>query len=461
MKLEPTMFREYDIRGRENDNELDATSMRYIGRGYGAFLKRRGIGRTVVGRDSRATSAEFEAAFIDGLVSTGCDVVDIGLSTTPMLYWAQFHFETLGGVAVTASHNPAGWNGVKLAIGYSKTTNQDDLREIYRIIESEEFVNGKGGVTESPVDDEYISDLVKRVKIKGKPRVLLNTGNGTAGVIGPKLLNAAGCEVVELNTELDPTFPRYPANPSDLKMMKDTGAHVLSSRCDIGVAIDADGDRLGITDEMGNIVMPDRYMIPLVREMLKQRPGGKVIFDVKCSDVLEEDIRAHGGVPILWKTGHSYIKEKIHSEEADMGIELSGHIFIVHGYYGYDDALFTALKLIETLSQENIHLSHFINTLPYRASSPVLNARCDDKEKYKIAEQLTQIFKDRGYKVIDLNGARVVFEDGWGLVRASSNMPELVLRFEATSNERLDEIEQLFRDALKEFSSVDAEWNTG
>ena len=461
MKLEPTMFREYDIRGRENDDELNPVSMRSIGRGYGSFLRRRGIERAVVGRDSRSTSSEFEAAFIAGLVSTGCQVVDIGLSTTPMLYWAQFHFEALGGAAITASHNPAGWNGVKLAVGYSMTTNSDDLQGIYRIIENEDFMSGNGELTESPADDEYVADLVKRVSIKGKPRVLLNTGNGTAGVIGPNLLRAAGCEVVELHTELDATFPHYPANPSVVKMMEDTGAHVVSSRCDIGIAVDADGDRLGVTDEKGGTLMPDQYMLLLTREMLKNKPGGKIVFDVKCSDVLGDDISAHGGVPILWKTGHSYIKEKIHGENADMGVELSGHIFIVHGYYGYDDALFAALKLIEALSQQNICVSDFVNTLPKRFSSPVWNVHCDDKEKYGISDQLTQVFKDRGYKVIDLNGARVVFEDGWGLVRASSNLPALVLRFEAKTKDRLREIEQLFRDVLKETPGVGAQWETG
>ena len=461
MKLEPTMFREYDIRGRETDTELNANSMTYIGRGYGTFLRRRGIERAVVGRDSRATSPAFETAFIDGLVSSGCNVVDIGLSTTPMLYWAQFNFETPGGAAVTASHNPAGWNGLKLAVGYSKTTNPHDLQEIRQIIEQESFANGKGKATKSSVDDQYVADLVKRIDIKDKPKVLLNTGNGTAGIIGPHLLSAAGCEVVELHTRLDARFPHYPANPSVVEMMEDTGAHVRSSQSDIGIAVDADGDRLGITDEIGEIVMPDQYMLVLTRELLSRKPGAKIVFDVKCSDVLEEDIRAHGGVPILWKTGHSYIKEKIQSERADMGLELSGHIFVVHGYYGYDDALFTALKVIEVLSQQRIHLSDFVRTLPKRFSSPVLNVFCEDREKYEVADQLTRIFKDKGYDVIDLSGARVVFKDGWGLVRASSNLPQLVLRFEAKTEERLHEIERLFRDVLMQFPNVGSEWETG
>lgn len=461
MKLNPTMFREYDIRGRETDAELNNDSMNLIGRGYGSFMRRRGVDKIVVGRDSRATSAEFEKALIEGLLSTGCDVLDIGLSTTPMLYWAQYHFQTPGGAAVTASHNPAGWNGVKLAVGYSMTTNSEQLKEIYKIIEDEDFATGEGKVEESPIDDAYIEDITGRLNIQGKPKVLLNTGNGTAGVIGPRLLRAAGCEVVELHTRLDATFPHYPANPSVVEMMEDTGAHVRSSSADVGVAIDADGDRLGITDENGGIIWADMYMIPLIRDLLKEKPGAKIVFDVKCSAALEEDIEAHGGVPIMWKTGHSFIKEKIFETKADLGLELSGHIFVVHGYYGYDDALFTALKIIESLTSNKMRLSEFVADVPKWFSSPVYNVHCSDEEKYKISEQLTQRFKAEGHKVIDLSGARVVFDDGWGLVRASSNLPELVMRFEARTEPRLKEIEQMFREILKEYPSVGTDWQTG
>lgn len=460
MKLEPTMFREYDIRGRETPDELNEESMTYIGRGYGTFLKRRGVDRVVVGRDCRATSADFEQALIAGLTSTGCDVIDIGLSTTPMLYWAQYHFKTTGGAAVTASHNPAGWNGVKLAVGYSMTTNSAQVRELYEIIENESFETGAGTVKESPVDDAYIEDVTKRLGIEGQPRVLLNTGNGSAGVIGPRLLRAAGCEVVELHTRLDPTFPHYPANPSVVEMMEDTGAHVRSSNAEVGVAIDADGDRLGVTDENGSTIWPDIYMIPIVRELLKEKPGAKVVYDVKCSAALEEDIRAHGGVPVMWKTGHSFIKEKLAKENADLGLELSGHIFIVHGYYGFDDALFSGLRVIESVSNGK-RLSEIMQDVPRWFSSPVYNAFCPDEEKYKVAQQITDRLKAEGYRVIELSGARVEFGDGWGLVRASSNLPQLVLRFEGKTEQRLKEIEQMFRDILKEYPSVETEWETG
>lgn len=461
MKLKSTMFREYDIRGRESEDELNPTSMNLLGRGYGTFTKRRGVDSMVVGRDCRATSADFSAAFIQGLVSTGCNVVDIGLSTTPMLYWAQYHFQTTARAAITASHNPAGWNGVKLAVGYSMTTNSEQLRDIYRIIEDEEFATGSGTTVETSIDGLYVEDIVKRLRLEGRPKIVLNTGNGTAGIIGPRLFEAAGCEVVGLHTDLDPTFPLYPANPSVVEMMEDTAAHVRSSGACLGVAVDADGDRLGITDENGTTIWPDIFMIPLIRDLLRARPGAKIVFDVKCSAALEDDVRAHGGVPIMSKTGHSFIKEKIAEVKADLGLELSGHIFVVHGYYGFDDALFTALKLLESLTTHRMSMSEAVSDVPKWSSSPVYNVFCPDEEKYKVAEQLTQRFKAQGYRVIDLSGARILFEDGWGLVRASSNLPQLVLRFEGRSDSRLKELDQMFRDILSEYPSVDTEWHTG
>lgn len=461
VKLKRTMFREYDIRGQETPDELNEDVLFVLGCAYGTFLRRRSISRLVAGRDCRATSEKFHKALVEGLVSTGCEVLDIGMVTTPMLYWAQYHHKTEGGAMITASHNPAGWNGVKMAVGYSLTTNSQQIQEIYDLAEREDFVKGEGKVVSAPVDDSYVADLVKRVKIQGRPKVLLNTGNGTAGKIGPRLLREAGCEVVELHTRIDPTFPHYTANPADVAMMEDTGEHVRKAKAQIGVAIDADGDRVGITDEEGKTIWPDYFMIPLIRDLLKEQPGAKIVFDVKCSAALEEDIQQHGGKPIMWKTGHSFIKEKLAQEKADLGVELSGHIFVVHGYYGFDDALFAALKVIEALSKQSVTMSQVLATVPKWYSSPVYNAYCEDSEKYKIAGELTDEFKKQGYRVIDLSGARVIFDDGWGLVRASSNLPQLVLRFEAKSPQRLPEIEKMFREILERYPSVGKKWETG
>jgi len=460
-KLKPSIFREYDIRGRETPDELNEQVLFLIGRGYGTFLRRRSIDRLVVGHDSRRTSKLFHKALIEGLVSTGCEVRNLGMVTTPMMYWAQFRHQTLGGAAVTASHNPAGWNGVKLAVGYSLTTNSEQVKEIQSLIECEDFVDGKGRVIDSPIDDEYVADLAGRVKIKGRPRVVLNTGNGTAGMIGPRLFREAGIEVCELHTRIDPSFPHYTANPSSVEMMEDTAAHVRAEKADLGVAIDADGDRLGMTDENGKTIWADLFMMPLIRELLESKPGAKIVFDVKCTAALDEDIRQHGGVPIMWKTGHSFVKEKIATDKADLGVELSGHIFIVHGYYGFDDALFAALKVIESLSQRSQKLSQFLATVPQWHSSPVYNAPCADEEKYEIAKKLTEEFKRQGYPVVDLSGARVTFDGGWGLVRPSSNLPQLVLRFEARTEDKLAEIQSFFTDVLSGYPSVGKKWETG
>ena len=452
------MFREYDLRGMESEEELNPYSLELIGRGYGTFLLRRGIKELVLGRDNRGSSESFSGAALKGLLETGCDVVDIGVVTVPMLYWSQYYFERKGGMMVTASHNPLGWNGVKLAMGYSYTIIGKELEEIYDIITTEQFLSGgKGSVKEVNVTKAYVTDLVKRVAIRKKMRVLVNTGNGTAGFIVPKVLRQAGCEVIERYTESDPTFPHYTPNPAQIEMMEDTSTQTKNNHADLGFAFDADGDRLGLVDEKGQNIWPDRYLILLSRLVLEKQPGSKIVFDVKCSQALEEDIRAHGGVPIMWKTGHSYIKEKMRDEEAPLAGEMSGHIFIAQGYYGFDDALFASLKLLEYFSHQESSVSELIKSTPYYISSPALNAPCPDEKKYEVVEKLTKEFKEK-YEVIDINGARVLFGDGWGLVRASSNIPALVLRFEAKTEKRLNEIEMIFREKLRAFPFVGVEW---
>jgi len=456
------MFREYDIRGRENDEELNAEVMEYIGKGYGTFLQKRGIGHVVVGHDNRSTSEEFYHAVIKGLLQTGCRVVEGGMMTTPMLYWAQYYVDAKGGVMITASHNPVGWNGVKLALGFSHTVGKEELEEMYNSIVREDFIEKEGRIIgKEEIAVPYREDLIGRVKDIRPLRVVVNTGNGTAGLFVPDILRAAGCEVIEYLTEPDPSYPNYTPNPANVEMMEDTAQHVLKEKADLGFAFDGDGDRLGLVDEKGNIIWPDRYMILLSRLVLKEKPGAKIVFDVKVSQALPEDIEAHGGIPIMWKTGHSYIKAKMKEENAALAGEMSGHIFFSEDYYGFDDAIFAALKLLEYFSGEKESVSELIASTPYYESTPTFHAPCPDDKKYEITEQLTKEFKAEGYDVIDINGARVQFEDGWGLVRASSNEPVLVLRFEAKTKQRLKEIEQLFRGKLEKFDSVGQEWKTG
>lgn len=458
--LKRTMFREYDLRGREADDELNDTSMYYVGRGFGTYLRKRNVNTAVVGHDARRTSESFHKSVIKGLTECGINVIDIGIITTPMGYWAQYFLKVKGLVTVTASHNPVGWNGVKLGADFSSTLLTAELQEVYDTISKEEFTNGQGTVNKKEIKEEYIKDLLSRAKITKKFKVLVNTGNGTAGIVMPELLRRAGCEVVKHYTEIDPSYPHYTANPDGTAMMDDTGKQTVANKCEVGMAFDGDCDRLGLTDEKGEIIWPDRYIILLSRLVLSKHPGAKIVFDVKVSEALPEDITAHGGVPIMWKTGHSYIKAKLAEEKAAMAGEMSGHIFFVDDFYGFDDGAFAALKVLEYLSTQDKPLSEIIANTPYYVSTPTIQVTTTDEEKYEIVEKLTKGFKEEGYKVIDINGARVYLENGWGLVRASSNTPTLVLRFEAKTPEDLEKIKALFKKKLDTFSSVDKNWDT-
>jgi len=458
--LKKTMFREYDLRGRESDDELNDTSIYHIARGFAKILHDNGITETVVGHDARGTSESFHANAIKALIESGIHVIDIGTVTTPMSYWAQYYLKVKGLVMITASHNPVGWNGVKLGTDLSKTLLTDEIKELYAIIEKEDYVHGQGTVKKEDIKEAYITDLLSRAKITKRIKVLINTGNGTAGMFAPELIKRAGCEVVEHFTNVDPTYPNYTANPDGTVMMEDTGKQTVTNSCDIGMAFDGDGDRLGLTDEKGNTIWPDRYIILLSRLVLSKKPGAKIVFDVKVSEALPEDIKAHGGEPIMWKTGHSYIKAKLAEEKAAMAGEMSGHIFFVEDFYGFDDGLFAALKMLEYLSTQDKPLSEIVASTPYYISTPTIQVKTTDEDKYDVVNQLVKEFKDEGYKMLDINGARVYMEDGWGLVRASSNTPTLVLRFEAKTQEGLEKIQKVFKDKLDRFDVVSKDWDT-
>lgn len=460
--LKKTMFREYDLRGQESEDELNDTSIYHVAKGFVKILQKYNITDVIVGNDARGTSESFHDQAIKALTESGLNVIDIGTVTTPMSYWAQYYFKVKGLLMVTASHNPVGWNGVKLGTDLSKTLLTAEIQELYGIIEREDYVTSAtpGTVRKEDIREAYISDLLSRAKITKKFKVLVNTGNGTAGMFAPELLRRAGCEVVEHFTEVDTTYPNYTANPDGTAMMEDTGKQTVANACDIGMAFDGDGDRLGLTDEKGNTIWPDRYIILLSRLVLSKTPGAKIVFDVKVSEALPEDITAHGGVPIMWKTGHSYIKAKLAEEGAAMAGEMSGHIFFVQDFYGFDDAFFAALKMLEYLSTQDKSMSEIIAGTPYYISTPTIQVKTTDEDKYNVVDQLVKDFKAEGVKMIDINGARVYMEDGWGLVRASSNTPTLVLRFEAKTQEGLEKIQKIFKEKLDKFPVVSKDWDS-
>ena len=454
------MFREYDIRGEEKSDQLNVESITLIVKGFGTLLRKLNITDAVVGHDNRRTSEDFYKAAIKSLQSCGINVIGIGTCLTPMIYWAPYHFKIKGGLMVTASHNPAGWNGLKLGIDYSKTLNGAQIKEVLRIAESGKFTKGQGNFRDEDITEAYFQDMLSRVKLGRKLKVVVNTANATSSIFSPELFRKFGCEVIEQNTDLDPTYPNYVPNPANVEMMEDTGRQVLKNQADIGIGIDADGDRLGVTDEKGQIIWPDRWLILLSRAVLEKKPGAKIAFDVKVSEALPEDITAHGGIPMMTPTGYMYVKKKLRDEKGSFGGEQSGHTFFMDDYYGFDDANFAGLKLLEYISAQDKPLSVIIANTPYYISTPALHAHVPDESKYEIVKKITEEFKSEGYRVIDINGARVYFEEGWGLVRASSNLPALVLRFESKTQKGLNKIQEIFRNKLSKFPEVATEWES-
>jgi phosphomannomutase/phosphoglucomutase len=461
--LSPTMFREYDIRGREGE-ELNEEAVSRIARAYGAWLIKRGIKRCVIGHDNRRTSESYYEAAKNSLVYSGLEVIGISMSLTPMLYWAQQYLESDGGMIITASHNPVGWNGLKLAYDRTRTILNEEIALIKKMSNANESVFGEGSFRETNIAAAYFEDLFSRTKLHRPLKVVVNTANATSSFFAPAMLEAFGCEVVELNTNPDPSYPHYDPNPANLPMMEDTGRKVLETKADIGLAFDADGDRLGICDEFGQMLFPDRWLIPLARHVLTEHPGAAIVFDVKCTEALPEDITRHGGNPVMWLTGHSYIKEMMQTVGAPLGGEESGHVYWGFPYfYGFDDSHLTALKFLEAMTLANKSVSQMFIDIPQYKTTPAWHVSVPDTIKYKVAEEIGEAFRKEGRTVIGINCARVYFneiENGWGLIRATSNLPAVVLRFEAKTEEGVKQIEQMFRDKLAGYPEVGDKWET-
>lgn len=459
-----SMFREYDIRGRVNENELNDENVYKIVKAYAIFLQKRNITKAVVGYDNRKCSPFFAEAAIKALRECGIDVVYIGLTLTPVVYFAQIYYKCEGAVMITASHNPDGWSGFKLGKGYSKTLETEDIVEVYNNLDKKPAKPKKiGELKVDNVRDIYIDYIVKKINIgKRKLRVVTECANGGAGLFVNELLQKLGCEVFMLNAEPDINYPKYFPNPSNLdarvSMIKMVKHPYIQA--DIGVFLDGDGDRIGVVDENGNNIWSDMLLAVLAKQLLQKSKGETIIYDVKCSKVVEDVVKQYGGNPVMCKTGHSYVKAKMHSLGAALAGERSGHIFVGgNDYLGFDDACFVTAKLVEILSNTEKSISEIINEFPKYVTSPEIHTKCADEVKYqiidKIVAELKALYPD---KVCDINGARVDFGDGWGLVRASSNLPELVLIFEAKSSKRVKEIRKVFKDLLDKYPEIDKNW---
>ena len=459
-----SMFREYDIRGLVNDDQLNERSVYRIVKAYAGFIKAKGISKAVVGYDNRDCSPSFAKSAIKALTDMGINVYFIGLTLSPVAYYAQYVYKCEGLVMITASHNPNGWSGFKLGLGYSTTLSKNEIIEVFNNVDKRfPKPRKKGRVIDCDVRESYINAVVSRINMgEYRPRVLIETANGGAGLFAYEIFQKLGCITFLLNADPDTTYPKYFPNPSDLnarKRMEELVSHPYI-KADIGMFFDGDGDRVGVVDEKGNNVWSDILLALLAEPMLKRKNGGKVVYDVKCSRALTETILKNGGTPIMWSTGHSYIKNKMKEESADLAGERSGHIFIGgDDYYGFDDGLFAGAKLVECLSNARKPMSKLIDKMPKYFTSPEIYVECDDNIKYEIVEKLVQRFKEMyGERVCDINGARVEFENGWGLVRASSNMPMLGLLFEGKTEQDVREIKKIFKSVLSSYKELYKPW---
>ncbi|MBW1941132.1 MAG: phosphomannomutase/phosphoglucomutase [Deltaproteobacteria bacterium] len=457
--MNPGMFREYDIRGITG-KDMTEDDVVLIGKGVGTYLLKHGSSKITVGRDCRITSDLYSEKVIEGLLSTGCDVIDIGVCPTPVLYFSISHLKQEGAVMVTASHNPPEYNGFKLSIN-TDSIHGEELQKILAIINEKAFVQGKGGLSTADVVTPYRKFVENNINIPNPLRIGVDAGNGTAGVVAVPIMKNLNCEVHDIYCDMDGTFPNHEADPTVAKNMKDLIALVKEKSLDLGIAYDGDGDRMGVVDEKGNLVFGDQLMIIFAREILSRKPGATFISEVKCSQIMYDDIEKHGGKAIMWKTGHSLIKKKMKEVNAEMAGEMSGHMFFADRYLGFDDATYASCRLLEILSHTGKKMSELFHTgkkmsellsdIPKTYTTPEIRVECADDIKFDVVKKVTDFFR-KHYQVIDIDGARVLFDGGWGLVRASNTQPALVLRFEAVSEKRLNEIKNFVESTLAEIT---------
>ena len=433
--MNKAIFRQYDIRGHA-DRDLTDDTVRLIGQAFGTYVQEQGTNEVLVGRDNRLSSDRLHKMLLKGLLDSGCHVIDIGLVVTPILYFAREHFGISGGVMITGSHNPPEDNGFKLACGEG-TIYGDQIIKLRDMITANKFRSGSGTLHVRDVVDSYLQMLTDKIKLGGRPlKVAVDCGNGTASLFAEKILNNWGCEVFPLYCESDGTFPNHhpdPVKTANLAQLKKT---VLKNRADLGVAYDGDADRLGVVDDQGNVVWGDKLMCLFWREILAKHPEELAIVEVKCSQSLVDEIKRLGGKPIFYKTGHSLIKAKMKETGAVFTGEMSGHMFFADEYYGYDDALYATGRLLRILSQQDKPLSQLLADIPHYHSTAETRIPCPDEKKFQVVKNLVEQFRQQ-YEVIDIDGVRVLFDDGWGLVRASNTQPVLVARCEAKTKEGL------------------------
>ncbi|MBN1423409.1 phosphomannomutase/phosphoglucomutase [Candidatus Fermentibacteria bacterium] len=450
--MNPQIFREYDIRGLV-DIDLSEEVFHAIGQAYGTYLLQLGPTSTVVARDNRLSSPAYAGALIKGILSTGVHVFDAGQVPTPVMYFAVSRMGHEAGIMVTASHNPVEYNGCKLRTA-AQILYGPHIQKLRALIEAGAFARGSGTLTSLDVAGRYLEEVSALVHLRRPIRVVLDAGNGTTSDLAPQLLAMAGAEVIPLYCESDGSFPNHLPDPTVEEHMADLAAMVRETGADLGIGLDGDGDRIGAVDEAGRMVWGDRLLALYAQRILPARPS-PVVFDTKCSQALIDEVTRLGGTPVIWKTGYPHIKSKMDETGALLAGEMSGHMYFADTYFGYDDGMFAALRLLEAVADSDESFSAIMARIPEYYSTPELRLTCTDEDKFRIVDEIARHFSS-GYSVIDVDGVRVQFEDGWGLVRASNTQPVLVVRFEAKTAQRLEEIRGMFRSLLAKFPQVEA-----
>ena len=445
MNFNPSIFRAYDIRGIAYE-DLSEDLVVSIGKALGTLILRRGLDGINIGRDGRLSSPDMFRWITEGITSTGCNVVDLGIIPTPLLYFSTHMLKYQNGVVITGSHNSSEYNGFKIVVD-NKSLSGEEIQTIKKIIESLDFSEGNGKKEEDKIIEAYIKELTSNIKLKRSVKVVIDCGNGATSVLAKECYEKLECEVIDLFSNLDGNFPNHHPDPSKPENMKDLIEKVISTDAEIGIAFDGDGDRLGVVSAKGEIIYPDMQMILFSQQVLKRKQGSKIVYDVKCSKLLPESITKNGGVPIISKTGHSFIKNKIRQVSAALGGEMSGHIFFNDRWPGFDDAIYSGARMLEIISNQEEGVDLF-DSLPQLTSTPEINIETEEEKKFGYVEEFKSLMNFPEADVLDIDGVRVEFDYGWGLLRASNTSPVLVLRFEAINEDNLEKIKEKFRNVL-------------
>ncbi|MFI5240993.1 MAG: phosphomannomutase/phosphoglucomutase [Microgenomates group bacterium] len=464
VNINPEIFRGYDIRGVV-DKDLNKDVYYALGKAYATFLFERRITQAVVGRDIRLTSEEYQKSFMDALLDSGVDVIDIGLTLSQILYFSQYHYLTKGAAMITASHNPSNYNGLKLAAGFSDTLLTDEIQQMRKFAENEDFkaYPKNGTYKQEDVFEFYLKDLFSKVPTQNVGyKVVIDTLNATAGIFLPEVLRRAGCEVIEKNTSLDGSFPLGTPDPTEKDVQERLAEYVKEEKADLGVSYDSDGDRIGIVDNEGNLIWNDVLVAIFAKDILEYMPGAPIVFNTLCSKITSDVIESSGGKPVMWLTGHSFIKAKVKESRAPFGGELSGHMFFMDNFYGHDDTGFATLRLLNYMKKNNKSLKGLVDDLPKYISSPEIKLGLADDIKFKLISEkisvdIKSLFADAKY--VDIDGFRADTKDEMVIVRASQNGPYITIKFEGRTQEQYDDLKHKIKTILEKYPEID--WKSG